>query len=338
MIVTPGQLSKRAELYHQLGAMISAGVPLLKALEMASVNPAARGSRSTILGIISHLKSGLTFTDSMKRVQGWMPEFDVALLSVGEKSGRLDSSFKTLASYYATRAKVIRDTISGLIVTLATLHVFLLVFPLPLLVAFVLGILNNNFAQCLPFLIEKLIVFGGGYGLVFLFLFAGQAQRGEAWRAIVESVFGVVPILGSARKYLVLARLAAALEALISAGVSIVEGWQLAAAASGSPELRRIVAGWKTQIDSGVTPGELINLSRFFPEMFANLYNTGEHSGKLDDTLNRLQIYFQEEGFRRLRLFTRLMNGAIYGLMALLVAYKVIQFYVGYFNAAVNSI
>lgn len=338
MIVTPGQLSKRAELYHQMGSMISAGVPLLKALEMASVNPGARGSRATILALIVHLKNGLTFTDSMRRVQGWLPEFDVALLSVGEKSGRLDATFKTLSDYYATRARIIRDTISGLIMTVATLHVFLLVFPLGFLTSFVLGIMNSDYARCVPFLIQKFVVFGVGYGLVLFFIFAGQGQRGETWRAMVESIVRLVPVLRSAQRYLVLARLSAALEALISAGVSIVEGWQLAAAASGSPGLRRVVAGWRSRIDSGVTPGELVNLSNFFPEMFANLYNTGEQSGQLDDTLTRLQVYYQEEGFRKLRLFTRLMNGTIYGLVALMIAYNVIRFYVGHFNSVLNSI
>ena len=64
----------------------------------------------------------------MKQVQGWLPEFDVALLSVGEESGRLDSSFKLLGRYYTSRAKIIRDTISGMIVTVMTLNVFLLDF------------------------------------------------------------------------------------------------------------------------------------------------------------------------------------------------------------------
>lgn len=337
MIVTPGQLSKRAELYHQLGSMISAGVPLLKALEMTSVNPAARGSRATILAIIAHLKDGLTFTDSMRRVQGWMPEFDIALLSVGEKSGRLDSSFRTLSTYYASRAQIIRDTISGLIVTAATLHVFLIIFPLSLFVSFVLGILNNNYADCLPFLLEKLVVFGVGYGVLFFFIFAGQGERGESWRGLVESFIRIIPILRTAQRDLVLARLAASLEALISAGVSIVDAWGLASAASGSPGLKGEISSWRAKFDSGITPGELINGSRLFPPMFANLYNTGEQSGQLDDTLNRLQVYYQEEGFRTLRFFTRVMNGTIYGLIVLLVGFTFIRFWVNYFNAALNS-
>jgi type II secretory pathway component PulF len=89
---------------------------------------------------------------------------------------------------------------------------------------------------------------------------------------------------------------------------------------------------------SGVTPGELVLQTGYFPEMFANLYNTGEISGQLEDTLRRLQIYYQEEGFRKLRLFTRIMNGTIYGLVVLLVAFNVIRFYVGYYGGLLNGV
>jgi type II secretory pathway component PulF len=337
MIVTPWQLSRRAELYHQLGAMLAAGVPLIQALEMARSNPALRGSSETIPQILAHLKNGSTFADSMKRVHGWLPEFDVALLSVGEKSGRLDESFRQLSVYYAGRARIIRDTIAGLVTTLATLHVFLLIFPLGYLTSFVQGIFYGDYQACVPFLIQKAVVFGGGYLAVFLLIFACQGKRGERWRALVEQVTGAIPVLRSASRFLVLSRLAAALGALINAGVLIVEGWELASNASGSPRLRRTVSEWRRMLDAGVTPGEMVNRSAYFPSMFANLYNTGEQSGRLDDALERLRIYFEEEGFRKLRLFTRLMNGTIYGVVVLLVAYNVIRFYMGYFGNLLNS-
>jgi type II secretory pathway component PulF len=273
----------------------------------------------------------------MIKVQGWLPEFDIALLSVGEKSGRLDESFKLLSAYYATRAAIIRDTIAGLLTTTATLHVFLLIFPLGYLTLFVTGLLENHFSNCLPFLLQKAAVFGILYGGVGFLIFASQGRRGERWRSLMEAVARKIPLLGKAQRFLVLARLAAALEALISAGVSIVNGWELAAAAAGSPRLRREVSGWKTQLENGVTPAELVAQAGYFPDMFVNLYNTGEQSGQLDDTLKRLSNYYQDEGFRKLRLFTRVLNGTIYGLVVLLVGFNIIRFYVGYINSAMQA-
>lgn len=335
-IVTPSQITKRAELYHQLGSMISAGIPLLKALEMVSVNPAIRVSRKTIFGLIQCLQAGMTFTQSMTEVQGWLPEFDIALLAAGEKTGRLDSSFKLLSVYYTARAKIMRDTIAGLATTLITLHVFLVVFPLGFLIAFAQGIFNSNYALCLPFILEKFLVFGIFYGVVLFLIFACQGRRGERWRSMVESISNFIPFLRTARKYLALSRLAAALEALVSAGVSIVTGWELAAAASGSPSLARQISTWKPHLENGLTPAEMVNQTRYFPEMFANLYTTGETSGQLDETLGRLHVYYQDEGFSTLRIFTRIMNGVIYALLVGMVAFNVFRFYLNYFSMLNN--
>jgi len=337
MIITPGMLSRRAEFYHQLGAMITSGVPLIQALEMAGRNPALRGSKKFVPALIENLKSGKTFTDSMASVHGWLPEFDVALLSAGEQSGRLDVSFKRLADYYATRAKIIRDTITDLLLTIATLHVFLLVFPLRFLIGFVRGIMDNNFSECVPFIIEKALVFGSIYAVAIFLIFASQGNRGERWRALVESLTQMVPLLRTAQKYLAISRLAAALEALSGTGVSIIKSWELAGPASGSPRMNREISQWAPEFERGRTPAELVMRTSYFPEMFMTLYHTGEISGKLDETLTRLQAFYQEEGFHTLRTFTRIMNGVIYGLIVLLVAYNIITFYVGYFNAALNS-
>lgn len=337
-IVTPGQLNRRAQLYHQLGAMIESGVPIMQALEMAGRHPELRGSKKAVSDLMHSMQSGLTFTESMARVHGWIPEFDVALLSVGEQAGRLDQSFKTLAGFYEARAKIIHDAIADLVTTIVTLHVFLLVFPIGYLQGFAMGIFQNDSARCVPFLIEKAIVFGSLYAGVLFLIFACQGQRGEAWRSMVETLLSPVPILGTARKYLALSRLAAALGATTRSGVSIVSGWELASVAGGSPRLRRMVSRWQPQIKAGATHGELINQEGYFPEMFGNFYFTGEQSGRLDDALGKLENYYNDEGFRKLRMFTKVLNGVIYGLIVVAVAYFVIHFYMGYYGNLLNNL
>jgi general secretion pathway protein F len=168
-------------------------------------------------------------------------------------------------------------------------------------------------------------------------IYALQSKHGEQWRARIESLLRPVPILGTARQYLALSRLAAALEALISAGVNIVDAWGLAATASGSPAFRRAVAAWKPQLAAGRTPAELVRACRLFPETFANLYASGEVSGKLDETLRRLYAYYQEEGAHKLNLFATWTPRLAYCIVAAIIAYKIIQFYTGYFNAALNT-
>lgn len=336
MIFTPRQLNRRAELYSQLGSMITAGVPLIRALEMTASNsgPASRKAVSSILG---HLHNGLTFNDSMQRVHGWMPEFDKALLAAGEHSGRLDQSFKLLGYHYGTRASIMRETITRLMLPLTNLHVFLLIFPLGFLFNMVLGIINNDYKQCIPFILEKIIAFGVLWTFIFLIILGFQGRHNERWRSFVESVTQIFPILGKALKFLVLGRLTAALEALVGSGVSVVQAWPLAAAASGSVQLKREVANWGPELQHGTTPSELVNASHYFPEMFKNVYHSGEISGKLDESLNRLHGYFHEEGFQSMRTFSGVFSGTIYGMVALLIVYYVARFWVQYFGAIFSS-
>jgi len=354
-MVTPGTLNRRAELYHQLGASIAAGMPLIKALEMASNNRALASSRGLIQELIQYMHDGHTLSDSFLYAQGkipgqvevslakkrhkfWMPDFDVALLSVGEETGRLDLIFKMLSAYYATRVKIIRDTIASLLLPAANLTVFLLVFPLGLLVLCAEGIIDGNYAQCLPFIIEKIIVYGLLYGTIFLLIYLCQGTHGESWRSRVESVTRMIPMLRTALKYLVLGRFASALESLVNAGVPVIRSWKLAARASGSPLLKREIEARVDELEIGLTPAEMTNQIAYFPEMFRNLYYTGEISGQIDDTLVRLRDYYEEEGFRILRLFSRIMSGIIYGVIAISIAIYILHFWITYYGALFQSI
>jgi type II secretory pathway component PulF len=150
-----------------------------------------------------------------------------------------------------------------------------------------------------------------------------------------------VPMLGTARRELALARLAAALEALLSAGVTVIEAWDMAVLASGSPALRRAVARWQPQVRAGKTPGEAVSEASVFPELFANLYRTGEISGQLDDSLRNLHRHYQEEGTRKLHLVAQWSPRLAYLVIMLLIAWRIVHFYLGYFqqvNDAINMV
>ena len=151
-------------------------------------------------------------------------------------------------------------------------------------------------------------------------------------RAGIEQLLRGVPVLGQARRELALARLSAALEALVNAGVLIIESWDLAAAASGSPALRRAVRDWKPRLFAGATPADVLRHSPEFPELFANLYRTGELSGQLDDTLRRLHALYQDSASRKLKAVAQWTPRLLYFAIMLVIAYKIVAFYTGYFG------
>jgi type II secretory pathway component PulF len=323
LIITPRQLERRAELYHQLGVLISAGMTIHQSLEQLKRNPPDRALRQKISLWLDYLGQGLTVAQSVQRMGQWMPSFDLALIEAAEQSGRLDACFKLLAVHYQERARMVKQAISDLLYPVFTLHVAVVVFPF--IEFFKTGSLTRFVFTVLGVLIPL-------YAAAFFLILACQGRHGENWRAILERVFDPIPLLGTARRELALARLAAALEALLNAGVPIIGAWELAAAASGSPALRRQVLRWRPRLDSGSTPSELVSESNRFPTVFNNLYHTGEISGTLDQTLLRLQTLYQEEGTRRMRLVAQWGPRLVYFAISIYCAFRIIGFYMGYFK------
>jgi type II secretory pathway component PulF len=183
-----------------------------------------------------------------------------------------------------------------------------------------------------PFFLTVLGILLPIYAAAAFLLMAGQGRHGEQWRSRMEQILQPVPLLGSARRCLALARLAAALEALLRAGVVITTAWDLAVAASGSPALGRAVRAWKEPLEAGSTPAELVRQSPEFPELFSSLYHSGEISGQLDETLGRLHTLYQDEGIGKMRSIARWAPRLVYYLVILLVAWQIISSYLGLYG------
>jgi type II secretory pathway component PulF len=327
VIILPAQLTQRSEFYHQLAQLTGAGLGLIRALEQLRLHPPSLSYREPIRRVLHELNQGSTFAEALSRTDRWLPDFDITLVEAGEKSGRLDQSFRLLSEHYSERARMARQMMADLAYPAFLLHFAVFILPFPQLFATGdwLHYGRQVFAVLLPVYLALAAV-----------IYALQSGHGEGWRARVEAVLGGLPVLGTARRFLALARLAAALEALISAGVTIIEAWELAAAASGSPALRRAVRAWKPLLLAGQTPAETVLASADFPALFRNQYHTGEISGKLDDTLRRLHGYYQDEGSRKMHAVAKWVPIFVYLVIAFVIAFKIISFYLGYFQTLSN--
>jgi type II secretory pathway component PulF len=323
MLFTPGHFSRRADFYHQLGQLTSAGLGVSAALQQLHRAPSASGDKRHLASALADLQSGFTLGESFSRRADWLPRFDLALLYAGERSGRLDATFQMLSEFYQDRAAMARRMLGALAYPVFLLHCALFILPIPELFQ------TGNLAA---YLLKIAAVLVPVYALTIGAVFASQGRRGEVWRSAFEKITSVIPLVGSGRRQLALARFAAALEALINAGESIVESLPLAAAASGSPALCREMDSWRRPLAAGKTPADILLDSTFFPETFRNLYSSGEISGSLDETLRRLHRYYAEEGSRDLHSAARIGPGIIYGLIVAYIAWRVIQFWLGYFN------
>jgi type II secretory pathway component PulF len=328
LLVTPSRLARLSEFYHQLGAMQTAGVSLIQALEQLRNAPPSHAFVRPAQRLLDGLNQGLTFAEALKALGRWLPSFDLALLAAGEQSGRLDVTCRVLAEYYANRAALARQILSDLAYPVLLLHAAVFLFP------FAQFFLTGDWVTYARQTIVPLLPLYGG---VLLLVFACQGRHGETWRSVLERFTRPVPVLGKALRSLALARLSVALEALLNAGVLMVNAWSLAAAASGSPALRRAVAQWVPRLQAGDSPADLLPHTPQFPEFFSNLYRTGKISGTLDDTLKRLRVYYEDESRRKLKALCQWVPRLIYLVIVVLIAIKIVGFWVNYYNGILNT-
>src|SRR6185503_10922724 len=99
-----------------------------------------------------------------------------------------------------------------------------------------------------------------------------------------------------------------------------------------SVRLKREVAGWPPLLEEGVTPAQLLAESRAFPELFSTMYNTGEISGTIDDSLVRLQRLHQERGTSQFRIIADWLPKIVYFIIVIYVAYCIINAYMSHYN------
>lgn len=332
LIVTAGQLARKADLYHQLGQLLTSGIGLIQALEVQERNPPSRSYRDPLRRIIRDLQEGRTFGEAVRDLPDWIPQFDASLLEAGEQSGRLPATFDLLSKHYHERARMARQLIAMCAYPVLVLHVAILIFPLSYLQDLILKV------QIFPFIQQKIQVLAPLYALVYVLVYLSQGTRHEQVRATLERFARMVPILGQARHSLALARLAASLEAMVSAGVSIISAWGQAARASGSPALMRAARTFQPRMEQGETPSEVIQSSPEFPDLFCNQYHSGEISGKLDTSLVWLHHHYQDEASRKLKTSIMVFAGILFMGVVLLVAWQVISFYIGYFQQISDAI
>lgn len=317
-------------MYHQMGASLAAGLPLVRVLRMLAEHPPGRGLRRPLERLAGRLEAGETLAEALRGLGSWVPTFDVALIEAGEQSGRLDHACRLLARSYQDRARLARQVLLGLAYPVLVFHFAFLVLPVSQLV----GLFQTS--DLAGFLLGKAAFFLPFYAGVGVILYAVQGTRGRAWRSLLERMAELVPVFGKARRAMVLSRLSVALDALFNAGVAAVRAWPLAAVASGSPAMEREVARWAPRLENGEPPGDILLRSGRFPQHFRSVYASSELSGRIDEALPRLAEHYQDEAQRLMKVAAGLLTALVYGAVLLVVAYQILSFWLGYYNQVLS--
>ena len=310
----------RVNLYHNLSVMLSAGVPIVRALQTAP----KQGRFGRVFNwIASAVAASESLAGAVEQQKAHFEPLDVALIRVGEDTGQLAEVFAMLSGWYDFRQRLKRTVLSGLLLPLLLIHALAIFAPVP---AFALG--GWDTGQYILSIVGILMLF---YipALVIVGILYLTPRRGPL-RAMLDGTVLGIPILGSAIRNLALSRYCTIFAITLKAGLPILRAAELAVDAAQNAVIRRAVCGGTEAVRRGENISE--GFSRRLPEDFVAIWQVGEETGDLDESADRLgRIYAEnaQRGFEAVAVWTPRL---VYFIVAIIMIYHILNGYMSIYG------
>ena len=319
---------------RQMAAVLGAGVPLLRSLEMMKEETADKNLKKVIIDVIEKITSGMSFSQALKLHGKKLPKLLVSTVAAGEVSGTLEIAFQRMSVTFEKdvklKNKVKSAMIYPIIVVVVTIIVVsgLLIFVVPQFV----GIFESMDME-LPFITQSLINVSTFFtsNILYILIFVGvlafvmkiltSTPRGKL---IIDKLKLTLPVIGKLNKKVIAARFTRTFSTLIAAGVSMTSAVSTAGNAINNHYVEKMLNHVATDINRGVSFGEALDDIKVFPNMVVNMAKIGEESGTLEELLDNSADFFDEESSEATARMTAMMEPMIIVLLAGIIMYVVI--------------
>jgi general secretion pathway protein F len=314
---------------QELSTLLNSGVPVDRALTIATELTERAEFRSVLNDVIRVLKGGKPLADSLGTHPEYFPELYVNMVRAGEASGSLGPVFERLAEFTKTRDELRNYIISSMVYpTLLALVGFgsilvLMNFVVP---RFASVFQESRLAMPLPTKIMlEVSRFTQTYAWIGLLAMAAAAfalyayirtPQGRLWW---DSFRLRVPVLGDALRKMEVSRFARAMGTLVANSVPLVQSINISRAILNN---RKIAASLEI-VSQGVKRGEGISspLRRTgeFPALASHLLSVGEETGRLDEMFARMADIYEADTRTAIRRFTSLFEPLVILVMGIVV-------------------
>jgi len=316
----------RATVYRELGALLRAGLPMVRALEIIIRSPETGAVRSLLAAVKDRLQEGVGLADALGEASRSITPFERAIIESAEQSATVDVMLERLASYLE-ESNALRQRIQGALIYPAMVlcvGICVAVVMLGLLLPRAREILSQTETQ-LP-LVTVIVTRAGwaaGYvgipaliaAVVAAAVVRVRMRHSAATRiAWARRVFDV-PVLGRGTSLLCNLRFARTMAILLEGGVSLIDAMLLGGRATGNAWVAERV---RMEAESVRNGGRLSDAIRNVPPLAAVLpgwIEVGEASGGLASLLESAGERFQSQWDR----FVQRALGLIEPLLILLI-------------------
>ncbi len=290
---------------RQLSTMIDAGLPLVQGLEILASQQENKTLKKILLDTKSDVEGGSTFADALKKHPKQFDRLFCNMVAAGEMGGILDDVLKRLADYME-KAQRLKNKVKGAL-TYPIIVLAISAMVIGVILIFVIPVFEQMFADfggALPLptqLVVNLSNFVKSYSLVIIgvsvvmvFLFK-KYYKTEKGRRVVDMLILKSPVFGPLLRKVAVAKLTRTLGTLLNSGVPILESLNVAGGTAGNKMVEEAISHVRSSISEGRTIAQPLGESGIFPAMVVQMVSVGETTGALDQMLNKIADFYDEE-------------------------------------------
>ena len=328
---------------RQLATLISAGIPLLQALEVIANGFEQRAMRQQVIELKQQISAGISLTAALRKKPAHFDSLFCSLVEAGEQAGALDVLLRRVATYKEKTEALKKKIKKAMTYPIAVLLVALVVCSILLIevVPQFQGVFRSFDAQLPAFTLWVIALSQGlqTYGLWLLGILgvtlAGLRHRYKHSSALRQRVDGwllKLPVIGNLLHMSAMARFSRTLSTTLTAGVPLLEALNSVASATGNSVYKEAVLRLKQQVATGSQIHLAMSVAGIFPGMAIQMTAIGEESGTLDSMLDHVAAYYESEVDTLVDNLTTLMEPVIMVVLGVMVGGLVIAMYLPIFN------
>jgi type IV pilus assembly protein PilC len=338
--IKPGDI---AIFSRQLATMMSAGVPLVQAFEIAGRGHENPNIQDLLLAVKNEIESGTTLAESLAKHPLYFDELFCNLVQAGEHAGILEDMLDKIATYKekteAIKSKIKKAMFypAAILVVAFVITAILMIFVIPSFKA-----MFTSFGADLPaptlfvmglsdiFVDYWYLIFGGVFGGFYAFIEA--KKRSVKFQHALQRMALKAPIFGPLLHKAAIARFARTLSTMFAAGVPLVEALQSVAGAAGNVVYSSAILRMRDDISTGQQLNVSMRQQNLFPNMVIQMTAIGEEAGSIDAMLGKVADFYEAEVDDAVDAISSLMEPMIMVVLGGLIGGMVVAMYLPIFK------
>ncbi|MCF6262295.1 MAG: type II secretion system F family protein [Xanthomonadales bacterium] len=340
--ITPKEI---AVFSRQLATMLKSGVPLVGSLEIIQHGSSNPRMGKMISDIRQDIESGSTLAESLAKHPVQFDELYQNLVNAGEQAGVLDGLLESIATY-KERVESIKGKIKkALFYPIAVIAIAFVVAGI--LLVFVIPQFEETFASFgadLPAFTAMVVSISRNvrdHGLLYLMIFAAivfglifAKKRSVGFQHWIDRASLKIPVIGPILEKAALARFARTLATTFAAGVPLVDALKIVSGSTGNQVYNSATKEVRDDVAVGHSLKLAMEQTGVFPHMVIQMTAIGEEAGSLDDMLNKVADFYEEEVNDSVDAMSSLIEPFVIVIIGTMVGGMVVAMYLPIFKLA----